>query len=175
MPRRLWGCDLHIAGIHTRWTVLLEVMININDYRNTWRPYDHSPVWPLNCTIKGVTKNLNISHTDPWISSYIRLPLALVGHVRFLQLATYDFPQQTHGRICHKYGQQTLNANISSSSGAGVNVDYGFEWTEEIWNSMDADICNIRLRTGWQNAPYFAEYLSHMLSSSFNIARNNHI
>ena len=39
---------------------------------------------------------------------------------------------------------------------------------------MDADICNIRLRTGWQNAPYFAEYLSHMLSSSFNIARYNH-
>ena len=41
--------------------------------------------------------------------------------------------------------KQTLNANISSSSGAGVNVDYGFEWTVEIWNSMDADICNIRL------------------------------
>ena len=33
----------------------------------------------------------------------------------------------SHGRICHKYDQQTLNANISSSSGAGVNIDYGFE------------------------------------------------
>ena len=41
--------------------------------------------------------------------------------------------------------KQTLNTNISSSSGAGVDVDYGFEWTLEIWNSMDADICNIRL------------------------------
>ena len=54
-------------------------------------------------------------------------------------------PQQTHGRIAINMAKQTLNANISSSSEAGVNVDYGFEWTVEIWNSMDADICNIRL------------------------------
>ena len=83
----------------------------VNDYRNPWRPWFgrqliwSSPVWPLNCAIEGVTKNLIVSHADPWISRYIRLPLALVGHVRFLQMATYDFPQQTHGRICHKYGQ----------------------------------------------------------------------
>ena len=85
------------------------------------------------------------------------------------------FPNKLTAEYAINMAKQTLNANISPSSGAGVNVDYGFEWTVEIWNSMDADICNIRLRTGGQNAPYFAEYLSHMLSSSFNIARNNHI
>ena len=104
--------------------------------------YDISPVWPLNCAIEGVTKNLIVSHADPWISRYIRSSLALVGHARFLQMATYDFPQVTVAYAINM-AKQTLNANISSSSGAGVNV--GFEWTVEIWNSMDADICNIRL------------------------------
>ena len=173
MPQRLWGCDLHIAG-HTHSLNRSMITETHEDHGLVDNSCDPSSVWPLNCAIEGVTKNLIVCHADSWILRYIRLPLALVGHVQFLQMATYDFPQQNHGRICHKYGQQTLNANISSSSGAGVNVDYGFECTVEIWNSMDTDICNIRLRTGWQNAPYFAEYLSHILSSSSNIARNKH-
>ena len=51
--------------------------------------YDLSPVCPLNCAIEGVTDNLIVCHADPRISRYIRLPLALVSHVRFLQMATY--------------------------------------------------------------------------------------
>ena len=55
------------------------------------------------------------------------------------------FPNKLTVAYAINMAKQTLNANISSSSGVGVNVDYGFEWTVEIWNSMDAGICNIRL------------------------------
>ena len=103
MPQRLWGCDLHIAG-HTHTLNRSMITETHEDHGLVDNSYDLSPVWPLNCAIEGVTKNL-ISHADPSISWYIRLPLALVGYVRFLQMAIYDFPQQTHGRISHKYGQ----------------------------------------------------------------------
>ena len=50
------------------------------------------------------------------------------------------FPNKLTVVYAINMAKQTLNANISSSSGAGVSVDYGFEWTVGIWNSMDAAI-----------------------------------